>query len=359
MKNSHHSTTLVVDFDDTIALTNNRDWANAKPNAPLIQKLNLLFDEGWTILIVTARGNISCGGDHDAADRKYREQIERWLTTHGVKYDLLSFQKKLAAYYIDDKAMTPETFVERFSVVNLKGGISGAKVVYDSAVNSVYKTAKNTRDVVLWYNKAAELDLPIPKIYHVVDDTIKMEFLPDYTGTLESILDLSFRMSTIKPLHPGILPIKYVDRCLNRVKDDFSSEIDIKLLSSVIEYAVAMTPRSFSHGDLSMSNVMGSTSDPTLPSLIDPIDDPTLLSSWVIDIAKLYTSINLDAPNEFGASLQILDFAESKGIKADVILAHELGHLCRIYPYATGVMKKFIFSSVKEKLNVFRQENNS
>ena len=37
---------ICVDIDDTISFTLNRDWENAKPNIPLIEKLNKLYDEG-------------------------------------------------------------------------------------------------------------------------------------------------------------------------------------------------------------------------------------------------------------------------------------------------------------------------
>ena len=35
---------IILDFDDTLAYTSNRDWANAKPNTALIEKCNSLFD---------------------------------------------------------------------------------------------------------------------------------------------------------------------------------------------------------------------------------------------------------------------------------------------------------------------------
>ena len=79
----HHSTTLVVDFDDTLAITLNRDWENAAPNVELIAKLNDLYAQGWTVHVVTARGQLSCNGDYVAADKKYRAQIEEWLKKNG------------------------------------------------------------------------------------------------------------------------------------------------------------------------------------------------------------------------------------------------------------------------------------
>lgn len=183
----HHSTTVIVDFDDTLAITLNRDWENAKPNQPLIDKLVQLKGSGWTVHVVTARGQLSCKGDSDAADKKYRTQIEKWLDTHGVPYDSLSFQKKLGAYYIDDKGITPEDFIERVSRVPLKGGWSGATVVRDMHTNTVLKTAKNTANAVLWYNGAEQNmggKFYVPKIHTVIGDTIRMEYIEDHSKKL-------------------------------------------------------------------------------------------------------------------------------------------------------------------------------
>ena len=115
---------ICVDIDDTISFTLNRDWENAKPNIPLIEKLNKLYDEGWDIWYVTARGNLSCKSRVEAEER-YRPGIEKWFKQYNVKYTGLSFQKILASYYIDDKSITPQNFIN-LDVKELKGGLSGA-----------------------------------------------------------------------------------------------------------------------------------------------------------------------------------------------------------------------------------------
>ena len=37
---------IVCDIDDTISFCDNRDWKNAKPNPPVIQKLKSMYDHG-------------------------------------------------------------------------------------------------------------------------------------------------------------------------------------------------------------------------------------------------------------------------------------------------------------------------
>lgn len=103
--------TIVFDFDDTISFAENRDWENAKANIPLIDKINSLYDKGWTILIYTARGSLSCK-TREEAEQNNSNQIEGWLNRHGVKYHELSFKKPLAMYYVDDRAILPEDFIK-------------------------------------------------------------------------------------------------------------------------------------------------------------------------------------------------------------------------------------------------------
>ena len=96
--------TIICDVDDTISFSTTHDWENATPNIPLINKINKLYDEGWTIILMTARGQVSCEGDFNKADKKYRDKMESWLSNHDVKYHMLSFEKYLGSFYIDDKS---------------------------------------------------------------------------------------------------------------------------------------------------------------------------------------------------------------------------------------------------------------
>jgi capsule biosynthesis phosphatase len=348
---AHYSKTLVVDFDDTLAITLNRDWANAKPNILLIEKLNQLFDEGWTIHIVTARGQLSCQGDCEAADRKYRQQIENWLYENQVKYTDLSFQKKLAVYYIDDKGITPEDFIKTFNRIPLKGGMSGSDVYYDEAADAVFKTAKNTASAVAWYEVAKHY-VNIPMIHSVIGDTIKMERLSEYKGSVIRILEECRTFRDIPPLHPGLLRSRYVDRCLHRIKDELANELDFKLLDDILTYASEVVPATFSHGDMSISNIMSGPSGQTV-YFIDPINDPTLLSSWVIDIAKLYMSIGFEFGDDDERRKLIEQFCSLHDVNLDAVKAHEIGHYCRVYPYADSDKKKIILEKLKDKCRYF------
>lgn len=317
---------LVVDFDDTLSFTTNRDWANARPNTDLINKLNDLYDNGWNIHIVTARGQLSCNGDWIKADQKYRKQIEIWLYMHGVKYTDLSFQKKLGLYYIDDKGITPEDFLVKFRLKELKGGLSGASVVLDEYNRVIHKTADNTFDVVNWYKHASYLNYKVPKIHKVIGNTITMDYIEsrpistpeDY----DRAVNIAKSFSIHKPIHiedQNRNKKNYVHRCLTRVSDMFSDNSNNHRLNSIHNLIVAdlvNIKSSFSHGDFSASNILVDDTDQSI-YLIDPINDPTLFSSYENDIAKLQLSYLVN------------DLKFTGPIYRGLVV----GHACRVLPY--------------------------
>lgn len=105
--------TLIVDVDGTILKAFNRDYENAVEFPEIIAKLNTLHDKGWTIIYFTARGQLSKNGDMDLIEKQNRPVLEKWLKDHNVKYDYLMFNKPYGAWYIDDKALTPEEFLAK------------------------------------------------------------------------------------------------------------------------------------------------------------------------------------------------------------------------------------------------------
>lgn len=104
--------TFVIDIDDTICFTKNRDFDNSTPNQQVINKINELYDIGWKIILFTARGGKSCN-TLEEKELKYRAITENWLQKHNVKYNELMFGKPNADYYVDDKNISIEEFVRR------------------------------------------------------------------------------------------------------------------------------------------------------------------------------------------------------------------------------------------------------
>ena len=343
---SHHTTTIVVDFDDTLALTKTRDWANAVPNQALINKLNALFDKGWDIHVVTARGQLSCNGDCAAADLKYRGQITEWLNSHGVKFTSLSFQKKLAAYYIDDKGCTPEVFIENFvDRVQLRGGWSGAKVEYDSLNSVVYKTATNTAQAVRWFEYAKVLGYKVPKIHTVIGDTIKMEYLEAIgfgKRMVPAAIDLALSFNGQKHLYPETDYAAYVRRCMTRAVGVFN-QTEIKTMEKLLTDAGAYTPFTFSHGDFGVENLLSMRDG---MYMIDPIASADLYSSYVIDLGKLYATARIQR-NDVAERVHHEITVERKIMPDWLLSIHAIGHLLRMHPYASSENKQRIFAEIQ------------
>lgn len=86
---------IVVDIDGTICLTLNDDFENAKPYPKRIKKVNRMHDEGYTIILFTARGSYT-GLD-------WRELTLKQLKEWKVKYHELIMGKPYAEIYIDDR----------------------------------------------------------------------------------------------------------------------------------------------------------------------------------------------------------------------------------------------------------------
>ena len=75
-------------------------FLNMKPNWNVIKRINQLKSEGHTIVLHTSRLW------HD-----YEVTVE-WLKNHHVYYDTLVMAKPLGDFYVDDKNMLVEDFLD-------------------------------------------------------------------------------------------------------------------------------------------------------------------------------------------------------------------------------------------------------
>lgn len=88
----------IFDVDGTIADTDEKDYEHAEPDVAMITLVNMLYDQGNEIFIVTARGTDS--------EIDYTEMTKKQLKKWKVKYDELFFGK-----IVSDKVITPEEFL--------------------------------------------------------------------------------------------------------------------------------------------------------------------------------------------------------------------------------------------------------
>jgi capsule biosynthesis phosphatase len=280
---------IVLDFDDTLAFTTNRDFKNAKPNKELIEKTNKLYDEGWQIDIFTARGSISCKTRKEAR-HKYEFEIEQWLLEYGVKYNLLSFEKPLATYYVDDKGITPQEFLNT-EIKTLKG-LSGAELYTDGKF--VHKTHKNAHEVVEWFDVVRQANVSVPNVERVVGETITMEYIDNdrdyfqknHWKALALIQENLEKFKKIKYTDERNFT-EYIERIRGHIKE---CQIEQDVLWALVfeELKLIEWPtESFGHGDFGICNMLFDGWDNL--TLIDPI--PGVFSCTELDIAKFIASL--------------------------------------------------------------------
>lgn len=114
-----YAKTIVMDIDDTISFADTYAdpsiYSEARPNIPVIETMQKLSKEGYTFELFTSRGWISCNEDSEKAKEKYLQQIEEWMQKYNVPYSRIIFGKPFGIFYVDDKAIRPDEFVEKFA----------------------------------------------------------------------------------------------------------------------------------------------------------------------------------------------------------------------------------------------------
>ena len=96
--------TYIVDVDNTICLTKDSDYINSQPVQSRIDKINELYNNGHTIIYLTARGS-SSGKNWESLTI---EQLDKWgCKRHGIK-----FYKPAYDVWIDDKSVDISFFDE-------------------------------------------------------------------------------------------------------------------------------------------------------------------------------------------------------------------------------------------------------
>lgn len=331
---------IIVDFDDTLAFTKNRDWKNAEPNKELIYKLNVLQSEGWIVDIFTARGSISCK-TRTEAEEKYGKQIKEWLYEHDVNYNMLSFDKPLGAYYIDDKGITPEDFLDT-EIRALEGGLSGSDIFTDGKL--VHKTADNAHLAHAWFSYV-DGHLTVPRIDRVVGQTITMEYIPHDTlyfnnnpyralSLIQESLDV---MSGMDILENSYTFDDYVNRIQGHV--DLAGNIpEFEETLSQLKH-MELEP-SFSHGDFGIKNMLFKNGE---LFLIDPILDT--FGCTELDIAKFIASLYInDLRNHQCLATRVLS-AYNK-IEEDDLTTLIKSEIIRVYKYHPD--KEFIIRKIKD-----------
>jgi len=226
-------------------------------------------------------------------------------------------------------------------------------VFYDKVNSCVYKTATNTANVVKWYAHADEVItsycLRVPKIHTVIGDTIKMEYIPfdNSPSRVDTVFvrDILQKFQDFLPVSSSASSSAYVERCTKRMTDVLDGK-SLKTLQNILHYAMGQTPHTFGHGDFSYENVLWSREHSDRVYLIDPIYEDGLFSSYVIDAAKYCLTLDRAGHTEMAEELRLrINLGKT-------LRAHELGHLCRMYPYSPD--KLGILTEIYHLIHVLR-----
>lgn len=274
--------TIVIDLDETLCFHQNRDYANAAPNVPVINKLVELRAQGWKIIVHTARGMHSCAGDLTLIEQRNRMVTEDWLSRNGVPYDELQFGKPLAMLYVDDKAMRPD----EFAAMNVQTFIGRSGATVQQLGREVVKTCSTAKQQFTWLKKAQALGYAVPHTHSLLPGSFIMEHIEGSQDILALVTSDLITLAQSFKVHPHPrYPFRtYFDYALRHYSD---SADQVWSLFTVDEVAQLDQEGSFCHGDMTLSNMI--LRQGTIV-LIDPSYKEGIWQSHLIDIGRLAQS---------------------------------------------------------------------
>ncbi len=106
--------TVVVDLDNTLTIDDKElSYDKKRPRLDVIEKIRHYKRFGFKIIIYTARNMQTQHGDESLVIGNIGAVTLKWLERHKVPYDGIRFGKPYAqnSFYIDDKAIRPQEFV--------------------------------------------------------------------------------------------------------------------------------------------------------------------------------------------------------------------------------------------------------
>ena len=111
-------TRYVFDLDGTICEEKDKKlpyehYKFVKPISEMIDRINNLHQQGDYIIISTARHMNSTSGNIGLINARVAKITIDWLDNNGVLYDEIFFEKPYGDFYVDDKAMSIGSFLEK------------------------------------------------------------------------------------------------------------------------------------------------------------------------------------------------------------------------------------------------------
>ena len=103
---------IAFDLDDVLCFRDKKyehlgvqKYEHCVPNQEFVDMANKLYNQGYKIIVYTARGMTQFAGDVSAVEKNLRPLTEKQLKEWGVSYHELVFGKRHYEVLIDDKAL--------------------------------------------------------------------------------------------------------------------------------------------------------------------------------------------------------------------------------------------------------------
>ena len=105
---------LVFDLDGTLTSDTREKYDEVSPNHDVVEKLKQYKNDGWEIIISTARSMRTYDNNIGKINANTLPDVINWLDKYDIPYDEIYVGKAWCGhdgFYIDDKAVRPSEFV--------------------------------------------------------------------------------------------------------------------------------------------------------------------------------------------------------------------------------------------------------
>lgn len=104
---------IIIDLDGTLTIDSDMPYDQKKPNTEVVKTLQKYHEDGFNIVIHTARNMRTYYGNLEEIKINTLPIIIEWLKENEVPYDQIVIGKPWCGhhgFYVDDKAIRPSEF---------------------------------------------------------------------------------------------------------------------------------------------------------------------------------------------------------------------------------------------------------
>ncbi|MDP2641224.1 MAG: HAD-IIIC family phosphatase [Candidatus Yanofskybacteria bacterium] len=107
---------IVIDLDGTLCekKAEHEEYTDVRPRKEIVQKLQEYREQGFSVIVTTARGMRTFEGNVGKINAVMLKTILEWLNKHHVPYDEVHVGKPwcgMDGFYVDDRTIRPDEFM--------------------------------------------------------------------------------------------------------------------------------------------------------------------------------------------------------------------------------------------------------